>query len=224
MKRSYNAFKNEYDEGQAVKKRAVIQLIDTTMGGRKKFYSRWSSLTEKSKLVNECKLIANLFASLNFTIKSVSDNAFSETKENVLKEKALIQLFKNLSGNMSDCFRRWRDVNAIEKLRARLTDQQKLAVINVLESMIKGGRNTQLREIINKFRLNRRLVEIQRNFLKRLLMSKAGLVVIAFKKFISLPERAKERADYSKLLKFEKGLVEVWNNTCLLYTSDAADE
>ena len=44
-----------------------------------------------------------------------------------------------------------------------------------------------IRNALNKFRLNRKIVEIQRNFLKRLLMSKAGLVVIAFKKFQTLP-------------------------------------
>ena len=64
----------------------------------------------------------------------------------------------------------------------------------------------QLRQAINKFRVNRRIVEVQRHFLKRLLMSKAGLVVIAFKKFVSLPERKKDPVGYAKLLKFEKGL------------------
>ena len=91
------------------------------MGGQKKLFNRWINLTEKNRLLNECKLVSNLFATLNFTIKSVSDNAFSENIDNTLKEKALIQLFKNLSTNMSDCFRRWRDVNNIEKLREKLT-------------------------------------------------------------------------------------------------------
>ena len=44
-----------------------------------------------------------------------------------------------------------------------------------------------------------------RNFLKRLLMSKAGLVVIAFRKIQTLPER-KDNATYLKATKFEKGL------------------
>ena len=46
------SFKNEFDVGQATKKRAVIQLIDTTMGGQKKFYQRWMNITEKTKLIN----------------------------------------------------------------------------------------------------------------------------------------------------------------------------
>ena len=41
LKRSFNSFKTDLDEGQAFKKRAVIQLINTTMGGQKKMYNRW---------------------------------------------------------------------------------------------------------------------------------------------------------------------------------------
>ena len=52
MKRSYVALKNEFEVGQAIKKRAVIQLINTTSSGQKKFFSRWSNLTEKTRLLN----------------------------------------------------------------------------------------------------------------------------------------------------------------------------
>ena len=63
--------------------------------------------------MNECKEVASIFASLNFTVKAVSDNAFTNTQENSLKEKALIQLFKNLSSNISDTFKQWRNLNQI---------------------------------------------------------------------------------------------------------------
>ena len=88
-----------------------------TQGGQKKMFSRWQSLTEKAKLVNECRLVSGLLASLTFTIKSVTDSCFLDTKENAIKEKALLQLFKNMNHNVSDTFKRWRDVNNIEKLR-----------------------------------------------------------------------------------------------------------
>ena len=45
LKRALDSFKNEYEEGQAQKKRAVIQLIDCTQGGQKKLYNRWRLLT-----------------------------------------------------------------------------------------------------------------------------------------------------------------------------------
>jgi len=113
LKRSFGAFRNELDEGQAFKKRAVIQLINVTMGGQKKFYNRWLGITEKTRLLNECKLVSSVFASLNFAIRSVSDLAFGNNKDNAIKEKALLQLFKNLSANVGDCFKRWRDVNTV---------------------------------------------------------------------------------------------------------------
>ena len=53
--------------------------------------------------------------------------------------------------------------------------------------------------------MNRKITDIQRNFLKRLLLSKAGLVVIAFKKIQTLPER-KDGELYAKANRFEKGL------------------
>ncbi|MDV7394956.1 hypothetical protein RZS08_26460, partial [Arthrospira platensis SPKY1] len=104
------------------KKRAVIQLIDTTMGGQKKLYNRWKSITEKTRLMNECKQITSLFQTLNLAIKSVADFAFVDNKDSALKEKALIQLFKNLSGNMTDCFNKWRQINSVQKVKDSMND------------------------------------------------------------------------------------------------------
>ena len=78
------------------------------MSGQKKMYTRWHSITEKTRLMNECRLVTGLFATLNNTVKAVVDNAFIENKDTQIKEKALIQLFKNLHGNMGECFKRWR--------------------------------------------------------------------------------------------------------------------
>jgi hypothetical protein len=138
---------------------------------------------------------------LNFAIKSVSDIAFVDNKDTQIKEKALIQLFKNLSANVGDCFKRWRELNNIEKLRERMSNQQKESVLKVLANLLNNGKTAQIREAINKFRLNRRIIEIQRNFLKRLLMSKAGLVVIGFKKWQALPEK-KDMTAFIKASKF----------------------
>jgi hypothetical protein len=77
--------------------------------------------------------------------------------------------------------------------------------LKVLANLLNNGKTAQIREAINKFRLNRRITEIQRNFLKRLLMSKAGLVVIGFKKWQGLPEK-KDMSAFIKASKFEKGL------------------
>ena len=145
LKRSFGAFRNELDEGQAFKKRAVIQLINVTMGGQKKFYNRWLGITEKTKLLNECKLVSSVFASLNFAIRSVSDIALGNNKDNAIKEKALIQLFKNLSANAGDCLKRWRDVNQIEKLRERMSNKEKESVLKVLNNLLNNGKTAQIR-------------------------------------------------------------------------------
>ena len=115
LRRSFNSFKNEIDEGQSMKKRSVIQLINTTMNGQKKMFDRWFRISERSKLMNECKEVSNMFQTLKFTLKSVCDTAFSDNRENVMKEKALMQLFKNMEGNIGTCFKKWRDINNIER-------------------------------------------------------------------------------------------------------------
>ena len=67
--------------------------------------------------------------------------------------------------------------------------QQRGSILKMLENLLHHGKNAQIRDAINKFKTNRKITDIQRNFLKRLLMSKAGMVVIAFRKIQTLPER-----------------------------------
>ena len=86
-----------------------------------------------------------------------------------------------------------------------MTNQQKAALLKMLENLLKNGRIAKIRDVIEKFKHNRKITDIQRNFLKRLLLSKAGLVVIAFKKIQTLPERIDSEL-YAKANKFEKGL------------------
>ena len=62
--------------------------------------------------------------------------------------------------------------------------------LKLLMNVLNNGNQGKIRQAIQKFRMNRKIIDIQRNFLKRLLMSKAGLVVISVKKWQSLPERA----------------------------------
>ena len=71
-------------------------------------YTRWNTITQRTKLMNECRQVNDVFSTLNFTIKSICDNAFVDNKDNMLKENALIQLFRNLSLNMGDSFKKWR--------------------------------------------------------------------------------------------------------------------
>ena len=108
MGRALSGFKNEYDLGQAAKKRAVIQLINITMSGQKKFYQRWQNITEKSKLINECKMLGNIFNTLNLLIKSVADNVFSDNKANKIKIDAINRIYLNMNLGLGDSLKRWR--------------------------------------------------------------------------------------------------------------------
>ena len=74
-----------------------------------------------------------------------------------------------------------------------MNNKQKEMVLKVLLDLLNNGKKSQIRDAINKFRDNRRIVDIQRNFLKRLLLSKAGLLLVSFKKWVSLPEPANKK-------------------------------
>ncbi len=78
------------------------------MGGQKKFFNRWFNTTEKSRLLEEARLVTGLFTTVHHAIKSVIDNAFIENRETQIKEKALEKIFGNLTGNVAECFKRWR--------------------------------------------------------------------------------------------------------------------
>jgi hypothetical protein len=122
LKKTFGPFKADYEEGQVFKKRAVIQLINVTASGQKKMYTRWNHITNRHKLINECKQVNDVFATLNFTIKSIADNAFVDNKDNILKENALIQLFRNLHLNLGDSFKKWREAAAVAGLQERMNN------------------------------------------------------------------------------------------------------
>ena len=90
---------------------------------------------------------------------------------------------------LSDSLKRWREYNKMRNILDKMTQGKKEMCIKVLMGLLNQGKQGQIRQAINKFRLNRKIVDIQRNFLKRLMMSKAGMVVIGFKTWKALPDR-----------------------------------
>ena len=64
-----------------------------------------------------------------------------------------------------------------------MSNNTKENLLKVLNDLLRNNKQIMIKETINKFKINRKIVDIQRNFLKRLLISKAGLVMISFKKF-----------------------------------------
>ena len=134
-------------------------------------------------------MLTNVFNSLNYVIKSITDNAFGNHKDSQIKINALNQLFANMNTGLRDSLRRWREYNQMRILIGRINENKKEMCIKLLTGLLYQGKQGQIRQAIDKFRVNRKIVDIQRNFLKRLMMSKAGMVVIGFKTWKALPER-----------------------------------
>ena len=88
-------------------------MLAVTMNKQRKLYSRWLSMTEMAKYIRLSKVMNSLFMSVNISIKSVTDSAFTLNKDNIIKEKALIKLFANLSFGLEESFRRWRILNEL---------------------------------------------------------------------------------------------------------------
>ena len=110
---------------------------------------------------------------------------------------------------LSDSFRIWREVASIEDLKNKLTNKEKANLLKLLEDLLNNDKINRLREIVNKFRLNQRVNEIQRNFLRKLMQSRAGLVAVAFKTIQTLPPLP---VDNIKPNQFQQGLEKLVNN------------
>ena len=50
-----------------------------------------------------------------------------------------------MNHNVSDCLKRWRDVNNIEKLKEKMTDIQKENLLKVLENVLKHSKTDLIR-------------------------------------------------------------------------------
>ena len=132
LKHTFESFKQEYDKGQDIKKACVIQLIDRTMSKKKKMYIRWKLLNERAILMQKCRRVGQVMAQINLVIKSVADNAFSLGKDNLLKERALIKLNELFRAGFAQAFRRWREVNRIEKLRSNISKGNRKFILQLL--------------------------------------------------------------------------------------------
>jgi len=109
LKRALGAFRNEFEEGQAVKKRAVIQLIDTTMGGQKKMYNRWIQTVKQNKLYERCKLLTSLFENTHNAVNRNIGQVFIKPQygmEGISKlHKIFTKICTNTNENLRNCIK-----------------------------------------------------------------------------------------------------------------------
>jgi hypothetical protein len=92
----------------------------------------------------------------------------------------------------------------IQRLKARISLEQKGKFIALLNNLLNNDRVTRIKDIVDKFRLNARITEIQRRFLSRMLNTKAGRILTAFKAIKELPESR----DLSAGVQFHNKLLE----------------
>ena len=71
--------------------------------------------------------------------------AFNDNKENALKEKALIQLIKNMNINVGDSFKKWREINTIEKIKERMDNTTKENVLKVLNDLLRHSKQDMIK-------------------------------------------------------------------------------
>ncbi len=94
-------------------------------------------MTEKTKTMKVCRQVSDIFLLLNFAIKSVADVGFIiDPEDEQQKVKALNQLYLNLIINFSDAFKKWRDINTVEKIGSKNVYTNKERLIKVLEKHI----------------------------------------------------------------------------------------
>ena len=57
VRKTFDAFRNDFDEGQAMKKRATLIMLFKAQSGQKKMYNRWANLTKEEYLTRKCKSV-----------------------------------------------------------------------------------------------------------------------------------------------------------------------
>jgi hypothetical protein len=57
LRKIFDAFRKDFDEGQAIKKRAALLMMLKAQTGQKKMYNRWANLTREEFLTKKCKSV-----------------------------------------------------------------------------------------------------------------------------------------------------------------------
>jgi hypothetical protein len=176
----------------------------------KRNYDLWHHISQQSHLVRECKATNSVFASLNFVIKSIADNAFADNLSNRLKKKVLDEIFSNVRIRWRQSFQNWRSNNEKVKTVALDSDRLKKQSARTILEIYRGLRLNRLRQIVRSFKTNRSIREIQKRFLNRVLLQKRLCVSDIFNKIRALINRrlpdTKTKVSPANANKFEQGL------------------
>lgn len=188
LKYTFDQFKRDSEFGGIFKKRAAILMVKMSESKVKQMYGRWSNTAKEARIIEKCKKLNDAFFNLNVIVKANANQAFYDDKEAKLKGAVIDKLFAVWNGNAEAIFRRWREKNGELRMKESLSSQQKEKLLKLLESMLKNNRESRLRDVIERFKKNKAIKEVQKRFLNRLLGSKAGKIKVAFDRIRGLPE------------------------------------
>jgi hypothetical protein len=178
-------------------------------------YTRWNTIVNRQKLINECKAVANIFGSLNSVVRASASTAISSQRETTIKTNAIIRICKNQSLNCSQAFKNWYEFMIVKRQSSRTSLEQRRRGVEILMGALNNDRSTRLKSVIDKFRQNSRIADIQRRFLHRLLNSRVGKVFKAYQLIKDLPDNrdlSQGVVFYNKLLAYAlRGVRESFN-------------
>lgn len=107
LMQAFRPIKEENELAELKKKRAILQLFDTTSSGIRKFYGKWLTLTKKHRLLTMCKLTHNFLQELTHVAVS-NMQCFLESEHEIrLKEKYIGRLVENTEGSLRRCLQHW---------------------------------------------------------------------------------------------------------------------
>lgn len=135
----------------------------------------------KQKMISENFDHAHEIIKMNFYLM------FARSRETNIKKNALDRLFKSAELKRKGCFDLWRQNVKALKMMGEMDKQTKATILERINKIVQSTSNQSVMAAIKKFSLNYKVQKIQRKFIEKLLQTKSGKVINAFKNWKTIP-------------------------------------
>lgn len=112
---------------------------------------------------------------------------FARSKDTTIKKNALDRLFKSSELKRKGCFDLWRQNTKALKMMGDMDKQTKATILERINKIVQATSTQSVVAAIKKFYLNSKIQRIQRKFIEKLLQTKSGKVINAFKNWNAIP-------------------------------------
>lgn len=170
------------------KRDAVIVLANLTVRKVNRIYSRWNESTRMHRTITICRKSEHFFQELTHVYTANLKMIFENPRELILKEKCLNKLFSVQQSLMKDGLSRWLMNHRSNKLSDSINDHKKKTMLTYFNQLLNKRGAEEIKKAVHQFYLNWKITQLQTNFIKKLLMTKGGRVVEAFRIWKELPE------------------------------------